>query len=81
MKIVHLGDESDARGFSLAGVEARRVADGHELARRLRELGNDRDVGLVLVSRTLAAQAPDAVRAAAALGVPLLLTLPVDEDA
>jgi vacuolar-type H+-ATPase subunit F/Vma7 len=63
MRALLLGNEDDARGFGLAGVDARvcrdRAALEAELARLRREQPG---VGLLLVSADVAALAPVALR-------------------
>jgi vacuolar-type H+-ATPase subunit F/Vma7 len=55
---VYLGDEVTGAGFRLAGVDARRVEAGEEIAALERARGQ---ASLVLVSASLAARLPDGV--------------------
>jgi vacuolar-type H+-ATPase subunit F/Vma7 len=71
MRIVLLGDEADARGFALSGVESR-VVDAEMLPPALARTLAEEDVGLVLVSASLARSAKGAELSEA----PLVLVLP-----
>lgn len=75
--IVYLGDEAEAAGFRLAGVDARVAAAGGEAAAFARAAG---EAAVLLLGRRCAAALPAATLAAARLAVqPLLLVLDEDE--
>jgi vacuolar-type H+-ATPase subunit F/Vma7 len=77
MRALVLGDEDDARGFALAGVEARACRNASELLAALERATSDADVGLIVVAAAVAALDPPAIgRARARAGSALLLVLP-----
>ena len=61
MKIFCLADEDTVRGFGLAGIEGRAVADGTEARDALRELVQRDDVGLLVVTDVVAAEVEDEI--------------------
>jgi len=83
MKLVLLGDADAARGFRLAGVETtvcRTRDDVERAAARLLEDG-DREIGVVLVSRSVYQLAPTAMDALQDRPRwPILVVLPEQEN-
>jgi vacuolar-type H+-ATPase subunit F/Vma7 len=77
MRALVLGDEDDARGFALAGVEACACRDASALKAALERAGSDADVGLIVVAAGVAELDPQAIESARArAGSVLLLVLP-----
>ncbi|MBI4399557.1 V-type ATP synthase subunit F [Candidatus Micrarchaeota archaeon] len=56
MKIFVLADKPTCIGFRLAGVENCHVAEGKDAERKLEELMNNEDVGVIVVNEKLLAQ-------------------------
>jgi vacuolar-type H+-ATPase subunit F/Vma7 len=78
VKIVALGPPDDIRGFALAGVETARCETGHDADHLISAMCRaESDVGLVLVSRSIAeAAVPAIARARAGGAAPVFLILP-----
>ncbi len=74
MRVIFLGDEASAAGYRLAGVDARAVVAGNEVA----ALDDARAIApLVLVAASVAARMPQPVmRAACAAVAPLVAVVP-----
>lgn len=71
--IVYLGDEANAAGFRLAGIDARVATPGGEAAEFARAGG---EAAVLLVGRRFAASLPATILAAARLAAqPLVLVL------
>jgi vacuolar-type H+-ATPase subunit F/Vma7 len=76
MKLVVLGDVDDVAGFGLAGVEGT-VVSGSSLTPALGRVAARGDVALVLVSASVAREAPEVVeRAFDRREPPFMLVLP-----
>ena len=76
MKIVALVEPGDARGFRLAGIEAEVVPPQETLVDRLRAITARSDVGLAILSPSVAARVPEAVEAFRFAGPPFVVVLP-----
>ena len=78
MRIVAIGRADEMRGFALAGVETTRCDSGQEADSAISAMSRaGSDVGLVLVSRSIAALAVPAIARARAGGAPaVFLILP-----
>lgn len=81
MKLVVLGEFDDVSGFGLAGVEGL-VVSGASLEPALSWCAARGDVALVLVSASVAREAPDVIdRAFGRIEPPFVLVLPEAADA
>lgn len=63
-------------GFKGAGFETVPVANGAELARELAQLAHMPDIGLVLITESMAAEAPEALTAFRESCLAILTTIP-----
>ncbi len=61
MKIICLADEDTVRGFGLAGIEGRAVADRAEALAALNEFARRDDIGLLIVTDVVAAEVEDEI--------------------
>ncbi len=78
-KAVVVGERHLILGFKGVGFEVVPVADGEQLAGALTRLGRTADVGLVLVTESLAAEAPQAVEEFRLKSQAILTIIPTHE--
>ncbi|MGI6460247.1 MAG: V-type ATP synthase subunit F [Candidatus Hydrogenedentales bacterium] len=75
-KAVVVGEESLVLGFKGAGFEIVDVPDGEMLLTELNQLARDPDVALVLVTESVAEQAPGALQQFREVSQAILTTIP-----
>ncbi len=77
MKFYVIGDRQTVLGFRLVGIEGTDAADRDEALAALKAAVEEKDVGIVLITETIAGQVRDEVEARLyGMGFPLVLEIP-----
>lgn len=77
MKFYVIGDRQTVLGFRLVGIEGKAVEGREETLDALKAAVDEKEIGIVLITETIAGQVRDEVEARLyGMGFPLLLEIP-----